>query len=458
MATETGTLSSASSINVNKWLAAASFNRFHLGVFLLGLGIFTIDGYDLVIYGAAVPLLMKAFRMGPAQAGAIAGYALIGAALGAPVFGALADKIGRKKTILLCTALFSICMGLTGFSSGPLTFGILRFFMGLGIGGTMPNMIAIVSEYAPSRNRTFMGGGITGGMQVGGIAAALFALWLFPHFGWRSVFFVGAFPLVLIPIYAKLLPESPDHLLNGNRLEKLRIFMRKARPADSFSDKVALEVTKGSGKAPIAAIFQDGRAFSSVMLWIMFILNMFVIYGFTVWLPKLMMNAGYSLGSGLFFLFTLQFVSLIGVGVFGIFADRIGNKLALVIAFLLAFACIALVPYTHNFVLLSFLVGMSGFGFSGGQGVANGYLGSYYPPAIRSTGVGLTFGMGRIGSIAGPVVMGILLSLHFSYQTNMLLLAAPGIGAAICILLVRDKYNYGRQQQDAQRHEAALRA
>jgi MFS family permease len=101
---------------------------------------------------------------------------------------------------------------------------------------------------------------------------------------------------------------------------------------------------------------------------------------------------------------------------------------------------------------------MSGFGFSGGQGVANGYLGSYYPPAIRSTGVGLTFGMGRIGSIAGPVAMGILLSLHFTYQTNMLLLAAPGIGAAICILLVRDKYNYGRQQQDAQRQEAALRA
>jgi AAHS family benzoate transporter-like MFS transporter len=95
VATGTGTLPSANSINVNKWLAAATFNRFHLGVFLLGLGIFTIDGYDLVIYGAAVPLLMKAFRMGPAQAGAIAGYALIGAALGAPVFGALADKIGR---------------------------------------------------------------------------------------------------------------------------------------------------------------------------------------------------------------------------------------------------------------------------------------------------------------------------------------------------------------------------
>ena len=73
---------------------------------------------------------------------------------------------------------------------------------------------------------------------------------------------------------------------------------------------------------------------------------------------------------------------------------------------------------------------------------------------MRSTGVGVTFALGRFGAITGPVLMGILLSLHFSYQTNMLLLAAPGIGAAICILLVRDKYTYGRQQQDARRQEA----
>ena len=268
-------------MNVNKWLAAAKFNIFHFGVFILGMGIFTFDGYDLVIYGAAVPLLMKAFRMGPAQTGAIAGYALIGAALGAFVFGALADKIGRKKTVILCTALFSVCMGLTGFMNGPLTFGILRFLMGLGIGGSMPNAIAIVSEYAPSRNRTFMGGGITGGMQVGGMAAAIFAMWLFPHYGWRSVFFVGAIPILLIPIYAKLLPESPEHLLKRRRIAELRVFMCKARPADSLPQNVTLEVTKGSGKAPLAAIFQDGRAFSSVMLWIMFFLNMFVIFGFT---------------------------------------------------------------------------------------------------------------------------------------------------------------------------------
>jgi AAHS family benzoate transporter-like MFS transporter len=458
MATGASTNSSGTAINVNKWLAGARFNGFHLRVFLLGLGIFTLDGYDLVIYGAAVPLLMKAFRMGPAQTGAIAGYTLMGAAIGSLLFGALADKIGRKTTILFCACLFSICSGLTGFTHSPSTFGMCRFIMGLGVGGSFPNMIALASEYAPSRNRTLMGGGIAGGMLVGGIAAALFAMWLFPHFGWRSVFFVGLIPLVFMPVYGKLLPESPDHLLKRARLEPLRAFMRKARPADFLPDDVALDVTQGSGKAPLAAVFQDGRAFSSVVIWIMFFMNMFVIWGFTVWLPKLMMNAGYSLGSGLFFLLTLQVISLFGGGIFPIIGDHIGARPALVIAFLLAFTCIVLVPYTHNFVLLLLLVGMSGFGFNGGQGIANGYVGSYYPPAMRSTGIGYTYAVGRLGSMAGPTLMGILMSLHLSYQTNMLILAAPGIVAAICILLVRDKYNFGRQQQESQLRAAGAHA
>jgi len=435
-------------VNVNKWLDGAKFNSFHLRVFLLGKGIFTCDGYDLVVYGAAVPLLMRAFKMGPAQAGAIAGYALIGAAIGALVFGSLADRIGRKKTIILCASLFSVCMALTGFTNGPVSFGLLRFLMGLGIGGSMPNVIALSSEYSPGRNRTMMGGTVTGGMQIGGIAAALVAMWLFPLFGWRSVFFVGAVPLLFMPLYAKLLPESPTHLFKSGRLAELRAFLRRVRPAEPLADDSAFEVSTSGGKAPIAAVFQDGRAYSTILIWIMYFMNMYVIFGFTVWLPKLMMNNGYSLSSGLFFLLTLQVVSYIGVWIFGTIADRFRPRPTLVVAFLLAFTCIAAIPYTRNFILLSLLVGLSGFGFSGGQGIMNGYVGSFYTPNIRSTGVGLTFAVGRLGAILGPALTGILMSFQLSFHANMMILALPGIIAAICILLVNDKLNFARQQRE----------
>ncbi len=448
MASATG---SVPTVNVNKWLDGAKFNSFHLRVFLLGKGIFTCDGYDLVVYGATVPLLMKAFKIGPAQAGAIAGYALIGAAVGALLFGSLADKLGRKKTIILCASLFSICMGLTGFTNGPLSFGILRFFMGLGIGGSMPNVIALSSEYSPGRNRTMMGGTITGGMQIGGIAAALVAMALFSHFGWRSVFFVGVLPLLFMPLYAKLLPESPIHLFKRNRLQQLRDYLRRARPGDTLPENATFEVSKGSGRAPIAAVFQEHRGLSTLLIWIMFFMNMYVIFGFTVWLPKLMMNNGYSLGSGLFFLLTLQVVSYIGVWIFGELSDRFSARMCLIAAFVLAFVCILLVPYTHNFALLSLLVGLSGFGFSGGQGVMNGYVGSYYPPNFRSTGMGLAFGVGRLGAIMGPAITGVLMSFRLSFAANMMFLAAPGIVSAICILLINDRYNFARQQREAHR-------
>jgi AAHS family benzoate transporter-like MFS transporter len=444
-----GTAQTKLVLNANKWLEGAKFNRFHGLIFALGAGIFAFDGYNLVIYGAAVPLLMKAFRMGPAQAGAIASWALIGAAVGALLFGSLADKIGRKKTTIFCAALFSVAMGLTGFTNGPLSFSLFRFIVGLGIGGTMPNVIAIASEYAPGRNRTLMGGGVSGGMNVGGIAAALLAMWLFSHFGWRYVFFVGALPLLALPLYGKFFPESPIHLVKSNRLAKLRNYLRRARPDEPLADDTLFEVNKLAGRAPAAAVFQEGRAFSTVVIWIMFFMNMYIIFGFSVWLPKLMMNAGFSLMSSLFFLLALQVISLIGVVVFGTLADHIGGRPTLVIAYVLAFCCIALIASTHNFVLLTLLVGLSGFGFYAGQAVANGYLGSYYPPAMRSTGIGLAFGIGRLGAIFGPALTGLLMSLHVSFQATLMALAAPGLIAAVCIMLVRDKYNFGRQQQEA---------
>ena len=348
-------------------------------------------------------------------------------------------------------------MGITGFTNSPNTFGICRFIMGLGVGGTFPNTIALASEYSPARNRTLMGGGIAGGMLVGGIAAALFAMWLFPHHGWRSVFFVGAIPLILMPVYGKLLPESPDHLLKRGRLEELRALLRKARPTDSLPKDAALEVTKGSGKVPLAAVFQGGRAFSSVVIWIMFFMNMFVIFGFTVWLPKLMMNAGYSLGSGLFFLLTLQVVSLVGGQVFPMVADRIGARPALVIAFLLAFTCIvpgavhaqlclALGPSWHVWIRLQRRArGSERLRWkllSAGDAFHGNWIDLCCWPFGRHCGA-------RVDGHS--VVAASQLSDQHAHPGGARYwsrnLHTPG----------RDKYNFGRQQQESRQREAAVR-
>jgi MFS transporter, AAHS family, benzoate transport protein len=437
-----GKLQVTQSINVSDWLDKATFNRWHFLIFALSVSICSFDGYAVASYASAVPLLMKEFHAGPAQLGAVASYYLIGGGLGGFLFGALADRIGRKKTIVFCSVLFGLSMIFTSFAHNLFAFSIAWFITGLGAAGSMVNVIALGSEYAPRRNRIVMGGVITIGIPVGGLVATLLSLWLFSRFGWRSVFLMGAFPLLLMPAYVRLLPESPFHLVKSGMPSRLRSLLRKARTDEVLDDNADLQMNTRGGKVAIATVFREHRAFSTVVFCVMFILILYVAFGFNVWIPKLMMDAGFSLRKGLFSLGTSYCAALIGLLIMGRIADRVGSSRMIVLCLLLAFSCIVLLPFTAKLSLAMVLSGLATVGFSGGQGIAKGYGASYYPPAVRSTALGLFFGVGRLGSIFGPVITGLLMSLHFPYRTNMLLLAAPAIFAAMCVLLIQDRYRF----------------
>ncbi|MBP2652678.1 MAG: transporter [Firmicutes bacterium] len=426
-------------VNVNKWIDEAKINRFHLLMFFLCICIVTFDGYDLVIYGAAVPLLLKEFGISPALAGVIGSYALFGAAFGALLFGWLADKIGRKVAIIICSAVFSAATGLTGLANGPDAFAIGRFLAGVGIGGAMPNIVALVSEYAPSRNRSLVVAVIFSGMQIGGIAAAGLSMWLFPIVGWRPIFYIGALPLLLIPLFIKSLPESPIKLIDSNRIDEVKAILRKLRPGEVFSDTAKLEIFRTVSKGSVRDVFAEGRGMSTVFIWIVYFMNMYMIFGLGIWLPKLMMDAGFGLGSGLWFLLVLQFAAFFGSQLAGFLADRFGSKVTMVGAYIIAFLAIVLMAYMKNFYLLSVLVALAGSGYYAGQNVAHGYVSLYYPQAIRSTGMGLAFGVGRLGAILGPAIAGVIMSLKLPLTINFISLAVPGLIAAVVILFVRDK-------------------
>ncbi|HEY3426396.1 MAG TPA: MFS transporter [Negativicutes bacterium] len=429
-------------VNVNKWLDEARMNRFHMLTFFLCICVVTFDGYDLVIYGAAVPLLLKEFGMSAAQAGVIGSYALFGAAVGALIFGWLADKIGRKKVIVICTVLFSVATGATGLANGPDAFAICRFLAGLGIGGAMPNIVALASEYAPAKNRALVIAVIFSGMQIGGIAAAGLSMWLFPLVGWRPIFYIGALPLLLVPVFLKSLPESPVRLIDSKRIDEIKAILRKLRPEEILPDDITLDIVRTAGKASVKDVFRENRGLSTLIIWIVYFMNMYMIFGLGIWLPKLMMDAGFGLGSGLWFLLVLQFAAFFGSQLAGVLADWFGAKTTMVGAYLIAFAAIAFMAFTKNFYLLSALVALAGSGYYAGQNVAHGYVSLYYPPTIRSTAMGLAFGIGRLGAILGPAIAGLLMSLKMSLFVNFMGLAVPGLIAAVTILLVQDKYGY----------------
>jgi len=436
-------------INVNQWIDESKFNGFHAVLLLFGLIIIMSDGYDLFVYGSTVPLLIKEFGMRPAYAGVIGSYALIGAAVGALLLGSLADKIGRKYTIISCVSLFSVAMGLTGFTHSPEMFGLCRFIAGVGIGGTMPNVVALASEFAPLRNRAWSVAAIMSGMVLGGCVAAGICIWLLPAFGWRSVYFVAAIPLVFMPFAAIVLPESPIHLIAKNRLEELKKWLHKAQPSESLPENAIFDINKGSGKAPIVDLFRENRGFSTVLFWLLYFMSFYMIYGLGVWLPKLMMNKGFPLSKGLWFLLALNLGAFVITHIAGFLADRFGARPTIIVCFLVTFASIALLSYTNGFVALTVLVALAGAGNNAGQNVAHGYVSTFYPPPMRSTGMGFAFGLGRFGAILGPIIGGVMLGLKMPLTVSFLALAVPGLIAAVLIFLVQNRYSFSYTSNQA---------
>jgi len=437
-------------INVNQWLSEGKVNLFHILTGILSLGVITFDGYNLFVYSGVLPLVSQEFKLTPAQAGAFASYTLAGAAVGSLVLGSLGDKIGRKNALLWYIALFSVSMFFSGLAHSVLMLGVWRFLTGVGVGGTLVNVTALVTEYIPARNRATTVAVIYSGTSIGGIVAALLGIWLFPHYGWRSVLLLGGIPLLALPLYIKLLPESPEYLVRHNRLEQLRSYMRKARPDEPLPEEAELEVSKGKGKSPIRAIFEEGRALSTVLFWIVWFMNVLVLFGFTIWLPKLIMSRGYSLARGLSFLLTLSAAAILGTFVGGFLADRIGMKPTLSTYFLISFCSVALVGFTGNYTYLMILVSLAGACINGAQNVMNSYMPPYYPPSMRSTGTGVCYAVSRLGAVLGPMVVAMMITNNFSYHATLVGLALPSLVSTVGILAIQEKYSFSRKLEQEQ--------
>ena len=214
-------------ININNIVDEAKFRPFHWGVLIWCLLIIIFDGYDLVIYGVALPLLMQEWGLSAVQAGLLASTALFGMMFGAMSFGTLSDKLGRKKTIMICVAIFSGFTFCGAFASTPVEFGILRFLAGLGIGGVMPNVVALMTEYSPKRSRSTLVALMFSGYAIGGMTSALLGAWLVTDYGWKIMFLLAGIPFLALPLIWKFLPESLMFLTKQGEMDQVRAIVQK---------------------------------------------------------------------------------------------------------------------------------------------------------------------------------------------------------------------------------------
>jgi len=425
-------------IDVQRLADEARFNRFHGLVLFWCALIIVFDGYDLAVAGIALPSIMKEMGVSPTSGGFMVSSALFGMMFGAIFLGTIADRIGRRRAIAICIALFSVFTAAAGLASDPVSFSVTRFLAGLGIGGVMPNVVAQMTEYSPRRIRGTMVTLMFSGYSVGGMLAAILGKGLIESYGWQSVFLAAGVPVLLLPLIFLSLPESLAYLARSGRQEALRDIAVRLSPSyrPEPGDRFTLPAAERADGAPIGNLFRDGRGFSTVMLWIAFFMCLFMVYALSSWLAKLMASAGYSLGSALTFVLVLNFGAMLGAIGGGWLADRFNIKHVLIAMYGLAAVSITLLGFNVPTALLYVLVALAGASTIGTQIVTYAYAGQYYPMAVRGTGIGWASGVGRSGAILAPIVIGVLVSLSLPLQQNFIAIAIPAVIAMLAVAMI----------------------
>lgn len=428
-------------IDVNSVVDNAKFTPFHFNVVAWCLLIILFDGYDLAINGVVLPLLMQDWGLSAVQAGMLASTALAGMMFGAMFFGSLADKIGRKKVIMICIVLFSGLTFAGGFASNPTEFAILRFLAGLGIGGVMPNLVALTSEYAPQRMRSTLVTTMFSGYAVGGVMAALLGSWFTPSFGWEIMFFIAGIPLFLLPVIWKFLPESLAFVVKQNKQQQARQIVRRLAPHLTVKETTTFELnqTNTPEAANVASLFRRGRTRNTLLFWLAFFTCLLTMYALSSWLPKLMMAAGYSMDNSLMFMMVMNIGAVMGIVGGGILADRYHIKPVLMVLGITGAIVMSLMGLDSPQIVLYLLVFLAGAASIGSQMLLYSYVAQFYPLAVRSTGIGWSSAIGRMGAIVGPILIGALLGMDLPHQINFIAVGIPVLITAIAVALIMNE-------------------
>lgn len=447
-------------INPKTVIDGSRIHSFHIWLVFWLFLVIMFDGYDVVIYGAVVPSLIKDWGISDVTAGAIGSYTVIGTAVGAIVFGLLSDKLGRKKIILLTIFLFSFFTMVSGFATGPTMFIVFRVLAGIGLGGVMPNVIALTTEFAPKHIRSALVSFVFCGYSLGAIAAALTSRSLLPTLGWEPVFWLAGIPLLFLPFLNKIIPESVSFLIQTGKLEEAKKVLAKIDPTINVNE--AMELKKPEERAPgspVVKLFEQKRALSTVMFWISCFSAFVLIYSMNTWLPRLMMQAGYDLKSSLTFIAVMQIGAIVGTIVFGRLVDKLGFKKVLVPLFFCGAIALSLIGFTDSTFIAFALISVIGAATVGVQNLSNAFVSQYYPTEMRSTALGSTMAFGRIGGIVAPTFVGILLTMNLQPQFNFAAIASAAVLGGFAMLFVQEKHgNYNKEVIQPESAEESLNA
>ena len=429
------------SVDIANFIDERGVGRYQILVLVLCFIIMIIDGFDAQAVGFVAPIIATAWGVSKASFGSVFAAGLLGMALGALIFGALADRVGRKAIIIFCFFTFGLLTVGKAFATSISMLILLQFFAGLGVGGAMPNAIALISEYSPAKRRALMVTVASSGYSVGASGAGFLTARFAVTHGWSTTFLVGGLAaLAMTPLLVWLLPESIRFMVLSDRaVAKTTRILAKIDPQMAALGDITVTTSevKLSG-LPMRHLFLEGRAPMTTLLWLAVFMDLLVIYYMTSWLPVTIHGVGgISIEDAAVAAALFSAAGLFGTPVIGQLMDRFGPARILALSFFLACLCIAATgSVASSHIMLKIVVFLAGFFSVGAHLGLSALAGELYPTFMRATGVGWALGMGRIGSLASPFLGGLLLSWQWPISSIFIAVAIPALCASVCVLLV----------------------
>ena len=274
----------------------------------------------------------------------------------------------------------------------------MRIIACMGLGGVMPILVAVMTEYAPKKIRALTVAIMYCGYSIGAIFASLIGMYWMESLGWRFLYWISIIAFIALPFFLKQFPESVSYYLRHKRGDKIASILNKIEPDGNFqaTDKFDYEaLTESTKKLPIKKVFSDNRIVSTLAFWLAIGCSMLVITGLTTWLPKIMMESGHGLSSSLSFNLVLSLGQMTGSIFGGILVGRIGHRRVLVSMFFIGALSFVLLSLTSNTLVLYSLIALTGACTVGTQNLVNPYVSEYYPREIRATGLSIAVGLGE---------------------------------------------------------------
>jgi AAHS family 4-hydroxybenzoate transporter-like MFS transporter len=424
-------------IEVSAIIETQSNSNFQLFLILLISTTAILEGFDAQLQGYTAPTIIKDWNVSKANFSQVFAFFQFGTMLGVILLGNLGDIVGRRKMVMTGVLMFGVFTVAGAYATDVPMLAATRFLSAVFLGGATPNAISLLIDYAPQQRRAIRVGIMyalyTGAGGLGGFVAA----WCVPHLGWQSVYYIAGYLAVGFSVALFfMLPESVRFMVvrHQSKAALIATLRRLAPQADIPADAEFIIANEEHRKASVIELYKGGRAVITASLWGAYAVNLLALMFVTSWMPTVFVDAGLGYSAAVIATGLFQGGGAMGSLFCGWVLDRKkGIKL-------LSYVCLCGVPiiiaigHAVSVVPLLMLLGLgAGVCVVGSQTGINALCGLLYPTALRSTGIGWAYGVGRIGSIIGPILGGLLIGQHLPLPQIFMIVAVPSLCVAAII-------------------------